>query len=191
MIFSVHGTVWPNVLPLCIINVIITISVYFLKDYEIVDLTFADDGHKILATMVAFLVVSRVSAAYNRFWEARTLLSKALQQCRQLSIHAAAFTREDNSDKAINWRLMVRYTVQKLASFILVCSSCCVAYVCGLELCYVGQSKNYSITQSGYSSSRGTIIFCFCFILLCIILSKNNCVHSFTVVYFHVCRIQK
>jgi len=121
VIFSVHGTVWPNVLPLCIINVIITISVYFLKDYEIVDLTFADDGHKILATMVAFLVVSRVSAAYNRFWEARTLLSKALQQCRQLSIHAAAFTREDNSDKAINWRLMVsRRTIQLLSQAIQV-----------------------------------------------------------------------
>lgn len=107
MIFSVHGTVWPNVLPLCLVNVAITITVYLLKEQDIYDLTFADDGHKILATMVAFLVVSRVSAAYTRFWEARTLLSKALQQCRQLSIHSAAFTRNDDSDKATNWRLMI------------------------------------------------------------------------------------
>ena len=123
VIFSVHGTVWPSVLPLCIINMCITIFVFLLMDFDVVDLTFADDGHKILATMVAFLVVSRVSAAYNRFWEARTLLSKALQQCRQLSILAAAFTRNDKSEGAQNWRRLVR-PPYFLYDFLLVFSDC-------------------------------------------------------------------
>mmetsp|Transcript_10926 Transcript_10926/g.16378 ORF Transcript_10926/g.16378 Transcript_10926/m.16378 type:complete len:313 (-) Transcript_10926:234-1172(-) len=114
VIFSITGTVWPSVLPLCLINVAITLAVYLLRDYDVVDLTFADDGHKILATMVAFLVVSRVSAAYNRFWEARTLLSKALQQCRQLSIHASAFSREDKNEKADKWRMMISKRTIKL-----------------------------------------------------------------------------
>jgi len=107
VIFSLHGTVWLHVLPLCIANMSITIAIYLLKDYDIVDLTFEDKGHQILATMVAYLVVSRVSSAYSRFWEARTLLSKALQQCRQLSIHTAAFTRDDKSEKAHSWRRLI------------------------------------------------------------------------------------
>jgi len=116
VIFSIHGTVWPSVLPLCIVNVLFTVTVYVLDEYDVCDLTFADDGHKILATMVAFLVVSRVSAAYSRFWEARTLLSKALQQCRQLSIHSAAFTREDKSQRAQIWRDMIaRRTIALLS----------------------------------------------------------------------------
>ena len=109
MIFSVHGTVWPNVLPLCIMNMLITIGGFLLKDYDIVDLTFSGDGHKILATMVAFLVVSRVNAAYNRFWEARTLLSKALQQCRQLSLHISVFSKDDKSEEAQTWRWLVSF----------------------------------------------------------------------------------
>jgi len=115
VIFSIHGTVWPNVLSLCIANASLTTLIYCLGVYDIVDLTFDDDGHNILATMVAFLVVSRVSSAYNRFWEARTLLSQELQQCRQLSMLVAAFTRNDKTVKAQEWRrLICKRTIEML-----------------------------------------------------------------------------
>merc|ERR1719444_567771 len=71
-----------------------TITVYFLKKEEM-DVTFPLDGHKMLSVMVAYLVVSRADASYNRFWEARGLLLLALQTIRQISIHAAAFTNGD------------------------------------------------------------------------------------------------
>ena len=82
-------------LPLCILTVVLTIVTYELRKQDIVDLTFSLDGHKLLSVMVAYLVVSRADASFNRFWEARTLLGVALQKIRQISIHAAAFTNQE------------------------------------------------------------------------------------------------
>jgi len=79
-----------------------------------VNITFPIDGHELLATMVAYLVVSRVSASYTRFWEARSLLSIALQAARQLSVQAAAFTNKDQSDGANLWRTMIKHRMTHL-----------------------------------------------------------------------------
>jgi len=116
VIFRITGTVWPSVLPLCLLNVSLTFVIFMLRENDVVDVTIPDDGHKILATMVAFLVVSRVSSAYNRFWEARTHLSNMLKSCRQLSIHASAFSRDDRSSGADEWRAMMSKRVLRLLS---------------------------------------------------------------------------
>ena len=89
------------------------------------DLTFSLDGHKLLSIMVAYLVVSRADASYERFWEARSLLSVGLQSMRQLSIHAAAFTNRElhgpNADKVILWRTMLRqHMIHMLHSAVMV-----------------------------------------------------------------------
>jgi len=114
IIFSHRGTVWPRVFPFCAVVVGMTITVYFLKKEEM-DVTFPLDGHKMLSVMVAYLVVSRADASYNRFWEARGLLLLALQTIRQISIHAAAFTNGDLQrqegkarDRTNLWRIMLR-----------------------------------------------------------------------------------
>jgi len=108
ILLSTRGTVWGRVLPLAIIAVAITVGVYELREADI-DLTFPVTGHKMLSIMVAYLTVIRVNVAYNRFWEARTILAKTLQSARQLSIHVAAFTSGDTmSDGAIMWRAMLR-----------------------------------------------------------------------------------
>jgi len=72
VILSITGTVWPNVMPLCLVNTFVTIVVYVLRELDVVDVTFDPAGHSTMSIMVGFLVVSRVCAAYNRFWEART-----------------------------------------------------------------------------------------------------------------------
>ena len=108
IIISTRGSVWSRVLPFCLLSVGITLTTYFLYKEDIVDLTFADDGHKILSVMVAFLVVSRVNVAYKRFWDARTLLSSLLCCCRQFSSHVAVFTNTDLEDRAEEWRAMMR-----------------------------------------------------------------------------------
>ena len=88
------------------------------------NITFPIDGHELLATMVAYLVVSRVSASYTRFWEARSLLSIALQAARQLSVQAAAFTNKDQSDGANLWRTMVCAGWNFCLSLFLLSCSC-------------------------------------------------------------------
>lgn len=107
IILAYQGTVWPRVLPFCFLTVGLTILVYNLKEADIINITFPIDGHELLATMVAYLVVSRVSASYTRFWEARSLLSIALHAARQLSVQASAFTNKDKSDGANLWRTTV------------------------------------------------------------------------------------
>ena len=66
ILFSLRGTVWPRVLPLCILTVVLTIVTYELRKQDIVDLTFSLDGHKLLSVMVAYLVVSRADARVAR-----------------------------------------------------------------------------------------------------------------------------
>lgn len=129
------GSVWKKVIPFCLLTVGISIVTYYLEyTYEVnkndddttittpapnnsnnsgsessnFGLTFDDAGHKMLATMVAYLVVSRVNSAYCRFWEARTLLSHALANARQFSTNTVVFTNQDTSESANEWRIEVR-----------------------------------------------------------------------------------
>ena len=107
VIFSITGTVWSSVLPLCIINTCITFLVFTLMDFDIVDVTFSGDAHSIMAIMVAFLTVSRVSTAYSRFWEARTCVGKSLQLLNSVALEASAFTKMDVSEGAHEWRVLL------------------------------------------------------------------------------------
>ena len=84
---------------------LLLLQIWQLDRLDIVQLSFNPKGHDLLNIMVAFLVVSRVSTAYNRFWNTRTLLSKALCNCRQLSSLTAAFTNRDESPKAKIFRI--------------------------------------------------------------------------------------
>mmetsp|Transcript_2031 Transcript_2031/g.2718 ORF Transcript_2031/g.2718 Transcript_2031/m.2718 type:complete len:321 (+) Transcript_2031:174-1136(+) len=107
VILSITGTVWPNVMPLCLVNTFVTIVVYVLRELDVVDVTFDPAGHSTMSIMVGFLVVSRVCAAYNRFWEARTYVAKSLQQCKQLAVHAATFSKANNSNDANEWKRLL------------------------------------------------------------------------------------
>jgi len=74
----------------------------------VVDATFEDGAHQIIGLVVAFLVVTRVSTAYSRYWEARTALSRMLHQARQLASHASNYSRFDTSARGDQWRNLLR-----------------------------------------------------------------------------------
>ena len=107
VIFSITGTVWKDVLPFCLVNSIVSITLYILNELDVTDFEFDSSAHRIMGIMVAFLVVSRVNAAYNRFWEARTYVGAALADLRALSAMAASFTNQDVSENAIKWRTVL------------------------------------------------------------------------------------
>uniref|UniRef100_A0A7S2LR46 Bestrophin homolog n=1 Tax=Leptocylindrus danicus TaxID=163516 RepID=A0A7S2LR46_9STRA len=119
------GSVWKQVVPFCLLTVGISIGIYYFEntyghdsenDENNLHITFDDAGHKMLATMVAYLVVSRVNAAYCRFWEARTLLSHALFSARQFSVNTVIFTNQDLSERANEWRFEMRQGILELLS---------------------------------------------------------------------------
>lgn len=108
VLFQMHGSVWPRVLPYCIVNVILTWGVFFAKSHGI-DLTVNQSGHKFMAMLISFLVVARAKITYDRFMEARKYLSQAYQSCRELVQHVCVLSMDDLGDGAKKWRQNVAY----------------------------------------------------------------------------------
>mmetsp|Transcript_22222 Transcript_22222/g.65840 ORF Transcript_22222/g.65840 Transcript_22222/m.65840 type:complete len:218 (-) Transcript_22222:1055-1708(-) len=108
VLFQMHGSMWPSVLPFCLVNVLITYLVVLAK-WKGVDLTFPSDGHSFMAIMVSFLIVTRAQITYNRFMEARGHLSDVFRSCRELIHHTAVLTMQDKCRGAKEWRQDVAY----------------------------------------------------------------------------------
>ena len=98
---------WKDVLPFCVVNSILCSVIYVLKKEDIVNLSIMGGGHKVLATLVAFLVVQRLRTSYTNFWAARTQFSYMLQNARLVAIDASSFSIHDRSAKATEWRNLV------------------------------------------------------------------------------------
>jgi predicted membrane chloride channel (bestrophin family) len=102
---QLYGSVWPRVLPFCIANMILTLIVfYFLRDH-----TVDPTGHKFMALILSYLVVTRAQIAYGRFMQARTYLEGCYTACRELVQHMCVLTQHDTSNGAKVWRHNVAY----------------------------------------------------------------------------------
>uniref|UniRef100_A0A7R9Z8H1 Bestrophin homolog n=1 Tax=Pseudictyota dubia TaxID=2749911 RepID=A0A7R9Z8H1_9STRA len=108
VLFQMHGSVWPSVLPFCLVNVLITYLVVLAK-WNGIDLTFPSDGHTFMAIMVSFLIVTRAQITYHRFMEARGYLSELFRSCRELIHHTAILTMQDKCRGAKQWRKDVAF----------------------------------------------------------------------------------
>lgn len=107
VLFQSHGSIFPLVLPYCLVNVLITFGIYYLKHVG-VDTSFSDKGHGFMAIMVSFLVVTRCQIVYNRFMEARFLLGDILRSARELVSHVCVLTANRTDEATKQWRLEVR-----------------------------------------------------------------------------------
>jgi hypothetical protein len=108
---QMHGSLWPKVLPYCLINVVLSGTLQFLKNYDIVDLSITDKGHSLMTMFVAFLIVSRVSISLGRYNEARGNLGVMYREAREIIQNMAVFTKEDQSQGAKEWRHELAYRV--------------------------------------------------------------------------------
>jgi predicted membrane chloride channel (bestrophin family) len=110
VLFQMYGSVWPAVLPYCIVSVSITAIIAYLQSNRIVDLTFASStGHSFMAIMVSFLVVTRANITYARYMESRQYLSDCYRNCRELVQHVCILTLFEDSPSAQEWRRKVAY----------------------------------------------------------------------------------
>lgn len=103
------GSLWPKVLPYCLLNVALSIVLQVLKSYDIVDLSITDKGHSLMTMFVAFLIVSRVNISLGRYNEARANLGAMYREARELIQNVAVFTKEDQSQGAQEWRHELAY----------------------------------------------------------------------------------
>jgi predicted membrane chloride channel (bestrophin family) len=118
---QMHGSIWPSVLPHCILNTLNICGIILLDRWYGIDLSYSDKGHTFMSMIVSFLVVTRSSIAYSRFMESRSHLAQVMKSCRELMQYAVTFTRYDNSDAATKWRYMVaRKTIVLLRTLVCV-----------------------------------------------------------------------
>lgn len=103
---SLHGSILPRVLPYCILEVIITLSILYAKKHG-TDLTYPAGGHHLLSLLVSFLVVTRVTITYGRFMQLRHYLGICFKSCRDLVQLTSIITITSNTFECIEWRRAV------------------------------------------------------------------------------------
>jgi hypothetical protein len=109
VITQMYGSVWPRVLPYCILNTILAGLIHWLDSSDKISLAISDKGHSFMNLMVAFLVVSRVTISIGRYDEARGYLAAMYRECREL-IHNMVVLSGHNTDlRAKEWRNEVAY----------------------------------------------------------------------------------
>jgi len=108
LLFRYSGTVWPKVLPYCIVNVLLTCLILLCKDYW-EDYTFPDYGHSFMGLALSFFLVNRANTIYSRYMLQRSELEACLRACKELIHYACIFTRLDKTEGARQWRSEVAY----------------------------------------------------------------------------------
>jgi predicted membrane chloride channel (bestrophin family) len=104
-----YGSVWPRVLPFCFINVITTTMILALKCYKIADITSDPLGHKYMAMLMAFLVVTRVKILYDNTMHNVRYIHDAYRAIRELVQEMCVLTATDRSATAQAWRRSVAH----------------------------------------------------------------------------------
>ena len=102
-------SVIPRVIPYCIINGIMTYVIYELKQKGVRDVTSNPSGHKYLAVIMSFLLVTRVKIIYDRYMHNATSLTNLNKACREIGQWTVTLTRADKSERAAQWRHDVVY----------------------------------------------------------------------------------
>jgi len=115
VLFKLQGSVWPKVFPFCVVNILLTIGVYYLLGNTSVDLTFDGGvGYRFISTLVSFFTISNLASTYGRFWEARGHLGTALLECNMLAARTALYSAHDHSDRADAWRATLKRNLTEL-----------------------------------------------------------------------------
>jgi len=115
VLFNLHGSVWPRVLPFCLLNCLLTIVIYNVPHYFDIDITFNGGvAYEFISVLVSFFTIDRLSTTYDRYWEAREYLGDVITQCNMLAARTALFTAHDPSDKADMWRITLKNNLTRL-----------------------------------------------------------------------------
>jgi predicted membrane chloride channel (bestrophin family) len=110
ILFQMHGSALPQVLPFCIVNVLWTCLIHYMQVQGIADIVFKSGlGHSFMGLLVSFLVVSRSTISYNRFMEIRRYLAETYRSCREITQYTCVYTFKTQTPKAIEWRQDMAY----------------------------------------------------------------------------------
>jgi predicted membrane chloride channel (bestrophin family) len=106
------GSVWPRVLPYCLLNVAVTYGVYlyFQQNHPSSSSnSSATSGHKYMSMLMAFLVVTRVKITYDNYMQNANNVAQLYESIRGLVQEMCIMTANDTSRHAKQWRQDVAY----------------------------------------------------------------------------------
>eukprot|EP00547_Thalassionema_nitzschioides_P001606 CAMPEP_0194210332 /NCGR_PEP_ID=MMETSP0156-20130528/8162_1 /TAXON_ID=33649 /ORGANISM="Thalassionema nitzschioides, Strain L26-B" /LENGTH=340 /DNA_ID=CAMNT_0038937661 /DNA_START=51 /DNA_END=1070 /DNA_ORIENTATION=- len=109
VIFQSWGSIWPKVLPYCVLNVIVTIATRVIQNNLDVDISISDQNLSFLNLAIAFLVVSRVNMAVARYNKALADLQVMFRESIEIMQKAVAFTFTNTDESAKEWRNELAY----------------------------------------------------------------------------------
>jgi predicted membrane chloride channel (bestrophin family) len=109
ILFQMYGSVWPKVLPYCLLNLAITATIQYLIVYKHIDLTISDQSHAFMNLLVSFLIVSRVTISVSRYNDARSYLEIICRETRELLQTMLVLTRRMQMPCDKEWRNETAY----------------------------------------------------------------------------------
>jgi len=109
LLFRRKGSVWPRVFPYCLINTILAGVSWYYIGIRGLNVEFSQDANGYLASLLAFLVVTRVRLIYDKNMFTRGQLEKLCKSCEELVQNAISLTSHNTSRRAQQWRDKLAY----------------------------------------------------------------------------------
>lgn len=104
VLFQMWGSVWPKALPYCLLNLAIAVLVQYLYDKRGLDMSISGTSHGFMSTMIGFLLVTRVSMAYQRYLDLRGCLESMTRQTREMVQNMVLLTGPFQTTSDKEWR---------------------------------------------------------------------------------------
>lgn len=104
-----NGSVWPKVFPYCLANTAFAAVLWYVVKKRNIHFGFSQDANSYMASLLAFLVVSRVRMIYTKSMHSRGELTNLCKSCEELVQNATSLTLQNNSRKAQKWRHRLAY----------------------------------------------------------------------------------
>ena len=110
------GSVWPQVLPYCLVNVTLMVVLRVLRDHigstgHTVTMFFemSSSGRKFINFVMAFLLVTRVKMSMDRYNEARKNIGLLYREAREVIQHCVVYTDDQLDQGSREWRQEMAY----------------------------------------------------------------------------------
>ena len=114
IVFRYASTVWPLVLPYCLFNILLLLALTLLKNHTEISLSILPQGHALMSILIAYLGVSKVNHAYERYMSAQVDTGHAFMILRELNQLSITLTEQYTGDAAVEWRNDTRQTIIQL-----------------------------------------------------------------------------
>jgi len=109
VICQANGSIWPRVFPYCLLNTIFAAVLWYFVNERGVYFKFSNDANSYIASLLSFLVVSRIRMIYDRRSYVRERLEILCKSCEELIQNSVLLTAQNDSISARKWRADLAY----------------------------------------------------------------------------------